>query len=83
MKKINKGLYKDLEAARIKNEYRLSTIKGIKNLSRSDLDTVELYAQTFERTGRYDGLMQPRGNVKELLDRYGFAPASEDLDVYS
>jgi len=65
-------IYKDLEAARLKNEYRLSIIKGVKNLSRSDLDTVELYAQTIEKSGSYFGLMEPRGNVAEVLNKYGY-----------
>ena len=78
---MNKNIYKDLEKCRRKNEYRVSTLKGVKNLSRSDLDTVELYAQTIERQGNYYGLMEPRGNVRELLNKYGFI--RENIDQLS
>lgn len=41
-------------------------IKGVRNLSRADLDTLELYAT-------YSGrLMKPRGEVGEVLAKYGY-----------
>lgn len=66
------SIYQDLEKLRLKNEYRASTLKGVKNLSRSDLDMIEFYAQTIDRTGSYYGLMEPRGGVREVLIKYGY-----------
>ena len=42
-------------------------LSGVKNLSRADLDMIELYVQTDGR-----GMVEPRGAVKEVLDKYGF-----------
>lgn len=53
------------------NERSLFTIKGVRNLSRSDLDTLVLYADQYERQGNLDGLMPPVGGVKEVLKAYG------------
>ena len=53
------------------NERSMFTIKGVKNLSMADLDTIKLYAQTYARYESFDGLMQPRGSVKEVLQAYG------------
>ena len=66
------SIYKDLEKLRLKNEYRASTLRGVKNMSRSDLDMIELYAETIDRTGSYYGLMEPRGGVREVLIKYGY-----------
>lgn len=42
------------------------SIKGIKNLSRSDLDTLKLYAT-------YNGkLMRPVGGVRQVLEKFGY-----------
>jgi len=70
---MDKKIYADLQKARLKNEYRLSTVKGVKNLSRSDLDTIELYAETIEKNGHYEQiLMEPRNGVKEVLQKYKY-----------
>lgn len=53
------------------NERSNFTLKGVKNLSRSDLDTIILYADTIARQGNYDGLMKPLGGVGEVLSAYG------------
>jgi len=52
------------------NERSMFTLKGVKNLSMSDLDTLELYATTFIRTGGFYGLMEPRGAIAEVLTKY-------------
>ncbi|MFW6015515.1 MAG: hypothetical protein ACOCRK_03695 [bacterium] len=54
------------------NERSCFTIKGVKNLSVADLDTLELYATVFLQNGGYNfyGLMKPLGSVKEVLDKY-------------
>lgn len=55
------------------NERSMFRLKGVGNLSRADLDSLELYAQTYIRSGGYGfpGLMEPRGSIKEVLDKYG------------
>lgn len=71
------SIYETLKRARVKNEYRTSTIKGVKNLSRSDLDTIELYAETIDRQGSYSGLITPVGGVAEVLKKYGYVVEKE------
>lgn len=47
-------------------------IKRVSNLSSSDLDTLEMYAQCIYRYGTYQGrLMQPYGGVGDVLKEYG------------
>lgn len=57
------------------NERSMFTLKGVKNLSMSDLDTLELYATTFIRTGGFYGLMEPRGAIAEVLTKYNIVAA--------
>lgn len=47
------------------------TIKGVKNLSYSDMETFILYAETYLRYGSVDSLMRPFGGVGEVLEKYG------------
>ena len=66
-------LIKDINKKRLNwNERSMFTIKGVRNLSVSDLDTIELYANTYIRNGGYGfpGLMNPLGEVKEVLQKY-------------
>jgi len=53
------------------NERSCFTVKGVKNLSKSDLDTILLYVEQYEKYGSFKGLMQPIGGVKAVLDAYG------------
>lgn len=43
------------------------TLKGVKNLSPSDLDTLKLYAETGG-----ESLMTPLGEVGRVLEKYGY-----------
>lgn len=55
------------------NERSQFTLKGIKNLSKSDIDTIRLYATSMIQgmgTG-FNGLMDPMGDVKDVFDKYG------------
>lgn len=67
------SISKDIDnAIRKWNERSNFTLKGVKNLSRSDLDTLLLYAEYIEKHGTYEGyLMKPRGAVAEVLEKYG------------
>lgn len=65
-------LLEDIETARRCWDERSSfVLEGVGNLSVSDLDTLELYAETYKRCGSCDGLMKPVGGVKSVLKRYG------------
>lgn len=48
-------------------------MKGCSNLSISDLDTLELYAETYIQSNGFgfSGLMNPLGEIKDVLDAYG------------
>ena len=56
---------------REREDYRSVTLSGIKNLSASDLGTIELYIDNYLVTGGYsfNGLMEPRGDIKKVLDK--------------
>jgi len=67
-----KKLLIDINKKIDKMECRCVTLKGVKNLSRSDLDCLILYANTYIRNdGSFRGLMAPRGNIEEVLKKYG------------
>lgn len=53
------------------NERSQFVIKGVSNLSRSDLDDLLLYAETFKTSYSFKGLMSPRGSIEEVLNLYG------------
>lgn len=54
------------------------TIKGVKNLSISDLDTLKMYANAYiDSNGfSFNGLMEPLGDIKKVLDAYGIKAES-------
>lgn len=52
------------------NEYNIRKVKGV-SCSHSDVETVILYAETFLNTGGFSGLMQPRGEVRAVLQKAG------------
>lgn len=67
-------LIKDIEKKILNwNERSQFRLKGIGNLSRADLDSLELYANTYIRSGGYGfpGLMKPMGSIAEVLEKYG------------
>ena len=53
------------------NERSSFTLKGVKNLSMSDLDTLQLYANTLLNYEYYAGLREPLGTTEEVLSKYG------------
>ena len=53
------------------SEYRTVTMNGVKNLSRADLEEIIMYAEQIRDKGSYDGFMQPRGGVGEVLKKAG------------
>lgn len=54
------------------NERSNFTIKGIKNISRSDLDTILLYINSYTKSSErnFGGLVPPTGYVKDVLDKF-------------
>lgn len=48
-------------------------IAGVGNLSISDLEIIKLYVEEYIQSGRtsFGSLMDPVGEVKEVLDHYG------------
>lgn len=55
------------------NERSSFAVKGIKNLTVSDLDTLELYADEMIKSGGngFYGLSKPLGNIRQVLVKYG------------
>lgn len=68
VEKINQDIEKKI---RTWNERSCFTLKGVKNLSKSDLDMILLYAQQTDGYGNFPGFMPPRGGVKDVLTAYG------------
>ena len=52
------------------NEYNTVTLKGVRNLSRADLDSIEMYARA-SLNGTMSQFMEPRGSVREVLEKFG------------
>lgn len=73
--KAAEKLIKDIEGKIAKwNERSQFTMKGVKNLSRADLDMLELYAKTYiQNGGSFNGLMEPMGEMKEVFEKYDIA----------
>ena len=67
IKKLRQDIKKKLDNW---NERSNFTLKGVKNLSKSDLDTIELYADIIEKQGNYNSLMKPLGAVAQVLQAY-------------
>ena len=67
LSQLNNDIHKAVENW---NERDSFTLKGVKNLSRADIDMVQLYAHTYERYGYFKDLMPPRGEVKDVLSAY-------------
>jgi len=51
------------------SEYRTCTLKGIKNLSRSDLEDLQMYAE-FAIKNQLNTLMPLRGSQAEVWKKY-------------
>lgn len=71
--KIAEKLIQDVKDKKAKwNEHSQFVMKGIKNLSVSDMDLLVLYAETIIYDGYYTGLlMKPPGGVGEVIKKYG------------
>lgn len=62
----------EVERLEAKSEYRCVTFRGIKNLSRSDLDEILFRLSLYLRTGDVSGwgeFMEPYGGVKDALEK--------------
>ena len=66
-------LIKDIEKLRSTwDECSMFKLKGVKNLSNSDLDTLNMYAYCVLKFGTWKGrLMDPMGSVRDVLAKYG------------
>ena len=53
------------------NERSQFKMAGVSNLSRSDMDTIILYAETYLKYGSTNSLMEQRGDVGKVLRHYG------------
>lgn len=69
-----RNLKKDIEKSlKTWNERSAFKLGGVGNLSRSDLNALELYIDYYETYGTYDGyLMKPLGSIAKVLEVYGY-----------
>lgn len=70
--KAAQTLIQDIEGKIRKwNERSMFTLKGVKNLSRADMDMLEMYAnQYIQNGGNFYGLMEPMGEIREVFEKY-------------
>lgn len=54
------------------NEYNTVTLKGVRNLSRADLESIKLYAEASLK-GSLHQFMEPHGSVREVLEKFSVA----------
>ena len=66
--KLIRDIDKEIENWDERSQFKL---KGVGNLSFSDMDILKLYAETCIRTGSFRGLMEPRGEIAKVLSKYG------------
>jgi hypothetical protein len=65
-------LLDDIESAiRDWDERSCFTLDNVENLSKSDLDTLELYASTYVKCGSFGDLAKPMGDIRKVLVNYG------------
>jgi hypothetical protein len=64
-----KRLIVTCEKSLLNDEYNLRTIRGVSNLSYSDVETVITYCEYFITNKTLCGIMPPVGNVKEVLSK--------------
>lgn len=57
---------------KVRSEYNIVELVGVQ-LSAADLDTLILYIDNYCRYGydKFNGLVEPMGDIKKVLDAYG------------
>ena len=60
------------------NERSQFTLKGVHNLSRSDMDSIIMYGTAIINFGNYSCYMEPRCEVRDVLCAYGLASKDGD-----
>lgn len=63
------------------NERSMFNVLGVKNLSNSDLDMIQMYAERIGTYGNYDGFMKPMGGEAEVLRKAGLIESIPDLTL--
>lgn len=75
MDKVKKAekMIKDVENLILNNEYNTVSLKGVRNISRADLDTIQMYGETFIRNNGFgfSPYVEPSDNVEKVLTKYG------------
>lgn len=79
MKQAEKLLNDIEKAIRRWDERSCFKLKGISNLSRADLDMLEMYAKRYiANDGQgFNPFMSPRGGVQDVLEAYGITADSQ------
>lgn len=66
-KKLIKDVDKKIDNWNERSQFKM---KGIGNLSFSDMETLKLYAEEKLRYGNINNLLKPMGNIAEVLKTY-------------
>lgn len=73
MEKNIKKLISDLDKILLKYEDRMPKIKGISNISRSDVESMKLRAECMLK-GSYDFTKIHDKNIRTVFEKYGIDP---------
>lgn len=75
------ALLKDINTHKQQWEGQNMTLRGIRNLSLSDLESLELYAEAYATSGGYSfaPYQKPLGAIADVLSAYGLTVASSSL----
>lgn len=76
--KAAKRLIETCDRELFKTEYGLITIRGIENLTRSEVESIINYCQYFIENKTIGGLMPPIGSVAEVLNKINLIPKLEE-----
>lgn len=73
--KIIKDVKKKIENWNERSQFKL---KGVGNLSMSDMHTITMYCDDYIKLGSWNLLIGPYGGVKEVFEAYGWYEDNAD-----
>lgn len=60
-------LIKTCESKLLESDYQLYNIRGVEDLTRSDIETIIMYCEYYMTNKTIGGLMPPRGDIATVL----------------
>lgn len=82
-KEAARRLITTCELALLNTDYGLYTIRGVENLSHSDVENIIYYCNYFKTYGSLNGLEIPTGCLAEVLEKIKIYERSQDLESWN